>query len=156
MASSGRETGRCSFVNGSEFLDLARRHVQSCGVAGSGGLDTPALAKAITGERRNLAVIVDDRRKTRPAVMSGTLPGLCPSSARATSWLTALGLRDRRPLASGTTPGRNPCDDATVSMTPCKRGRLSSLRLCLRLGLFDRFQAVFDKTWLVPDIEVTS
>jgi hypothetical protein len=36
---------------------------------------TPALAKAITGERRDLAVTVGDRRKTRPAVMCGTLAG---------------------------------------------------------------------------------
>ena len=51
--------------NGGESRDLAPRYVQSCGLAGSDSLDTPALAKAITGERRDVPVIVGSNIRLR-------------------------------------------------------------------------------------------
>jgi hypothetical protein len=75
MAASGRETGRSSFVNGSELRTWRRGMSSLAESLAAAAPTTPALAKAITGERRDLAVTVGDRRKTHPAVMCGTLAG---------------------------------------------------------------------------------
>ena len=89
------------------------------------------------------------------------------------SWLTVLGLRDRKPLASGTRLGgplrrRHRQHDAVqvrttlVAATLLAAGSLfgwfiASDRLTARAAP-DRSpeQAVFDKTWRLPDSEVTS
>ena len=76
MAASGREKPVGPRLSMGVSCGTWRRGMSSLAESlAAAAPTTPALAKAITGERRDLAVTVGDRQKTRPAVMCGTPAG---------------------------------------------------------------------------------